>query len=49
VKRETFNRNKTSKLADVQRLVSEATDKATAEDCEKCVRHANRLQEEDFL
>jgi len=49
VKRELSDRNKTFKLADVQQLVSAATDKVTVEDCEKCVRQANRLQEEDFV
>jgi hypothetical protein len=49
VKREVADRNKTFKLADVERLMSDATDRVTVEDRQKCVRHAERLQEDDFV
>jgi hypothetical protein len=48
VKTKTADRNKTFKLVDVQQLVSDATDKVTVEDWERCVRHTDRLQEEDL-
>jgi hypothetical protein len=50
VKREVVDRNKTFKLADdAERLMSDAIDRVTVEDCQKCVRHAERLQEYDFV
>jgi hypothetical protein len=49
VKREVADRNKTFKLADVERRTSDAIDRVTVEDWQKCVRHAERLQEDDFV
>jgi hypothetical protein len=49
VKREVADRNKTFKLADVERLMSDVIDRVTVEDWKKCVRHAKRLQEDDFV
>jgi hypothetical protein len=49
VKREVADRNKTFKLADVEGLMSDAIDRVTAEDWQKCVRHAERLQEDDSV
>jgi hypothetical protein len=49
VKREVADRNKTFKLADVEQLMSDVIDSVTVEDWQKCVRHAERLQEDDFV
>jgi hypothetical protein len=49
VKREVADRNKTFKLADVERLMSDAIDRVTVEDWKRCVRHAERLRENDFV
>jgi hypothetical protein len=49
VNRKVADRNKTFKLADVERLMSDVTDRVTAEDWQKCVRHAERLQENYFV
>jgi transposase len=49
VKREVADRNKTFKLADVERLMSDAIDRVTVEDWQKCVRHAERLQHDYFV
>jgi hypothetical protein len=49
VKREVAKRNKTFKLADAERLMSDATDRVTVEDWQRCVRHAERLQEDDSV
>jgi hypothetical protein len=48
VKREFVDRNKTFKLAEVERLMSDAIDRVTVEDWQKCVRRAERSQEDDF-
>jgi hypothetical protein len=39
VKTDDADRNKTFKLANVQQIVNEVTDKVTVEDWEKFVRH----------
>jgi hypothetical protein len=49
VKREVSDRNKTFKLADVERLMSDAIDRVTVQDWQKCVRHAERLQDDYFV
>lgn len=48
VKKEVARKNRTFKLEDVERLTSEAIDHVTAEDWEKCVRHAENLQSDDW-
>jgi hypothetical protein len=48
VKREVAERNKTFKLSDVEHLTSQAIDNVTKTDWEKCVHHAESLQEEDW-
>lgn len=48
VKREVAEKNKTFKLCDVERLTSEAIDNVTSSDWEKCVHHAEKLQEDDW-
>jgi transposase len=47
MKREVADRNKTFKLADAEQLMSDAIYRVTVEDWQKCVRHAERLQEDD--
>jgi hypothetical protein len=49
VKREVADRYKTFKLADVEQLLSDVIDRVTVEDWQKCVRHAERLQGDDFV
>lgn len=48
VKRDIASKNKTFKIADVEQLANEALDNITVEDWANCVRHAEKLQEEDF-
>jgi hypothetical protein len=49
VKNEVADRNKTFKLADVGQLMSDVIDRVTVEDWQECVRHAERLQDDDFV
>jgi hypothetical protein len=49
VKTDDADRNKTLKLANVQKIVNEVTDKVTVEDWEKFVRHTERLHDDDFV
>lgn len=48
MKGEIAEKNNTFKISDVRRLLDEALDKATIDDWKKCVRHAEKLQEEDY-
>lgn len=48
VKRYVANKNTTFRLADIEQLAHEALDRITQEDWEKCVRHAEALQEADY-
>lgn len=48
VKREVAKKNTTFKISDVERLVHDELDKVTCEDWARCVRHVEKLQEEDF-
>ncbi|KAF0752785.1 Uncharacterized protein FWK35_00025817 [Aphis craccivora] len=47
VKRRVAKYNNTFKMVDIERLTHEALDVVTKEHREKCVRHAERLQELD--
>lgn len=49
IKKGVANRNKTFKLKDVEKLMNEEIDKVTQANWENCVRHAEKLQEEDFM
>jgi hypothetical protein len=49
VKREAAERNKTIKLADVRWPMSDEIDRATVEDWQKYVRHAEVLQDNYFV
>lgn len=48
VKREVAEQNKTFKIQDVRILLEEALERVTTEDWANCVRHCNKIQEEDF-
>ncbi|KAE9528685.1 hypothetical protein AGLY_012260 [Aphis glycines] len=48
VKGEVATKNTAFKLADVEKLVHETIDSVTTENWEKCVRHAEKLQDIDF-
>lgn len=48
VKKEVADKNKTFKIEDVERLTSEAIDNVTPADWDKCVRHAEKLQSDDW-
>lgn len=48
VKGEVATKNTTFKIADVEKLMHEAIDAVTTENWEKCVRHAEQLQNKDF-
>lgn len=48
IKTEVADRNNTFKLADVERLMNDAIDRVTVDDWKNCVKHAERLQDEDF-
>jgi hypothetical protein len=47
VKSQVAKNNHTFKMVDIERLTHEALDAVTKEDWEKCVRHAEQLQELD--
>ena len=49
VKRAVARRNNTFKIADVERLVNEELDNVTQEQWASCVKHAEQLQEDDFV
>lgn len=49
VKREVADKNKTFKMNNVRDLMTEALQNVTIEDWKKCVVHAERLQEEDYI
>jgi len=48
VKGEVATKNTTFKIADVEKLMHEAIDAVTTENWEKCVRHAEELQNKYF-
>lgn len=48
MKGEVASKNTTFKIADVERLMHEAIDAVTQSNWERCVRHAEKLQEEDY-
>lgn len=48
VKGEVASKNNTFKIDDVERLMHEAIDAVTQSNWERCVRHAEKLQEEDY-
>lgn len=48
VKRKVADNNKTFKIEDVERLTSEAIDSVTPADWEKCVKHCEKLQADDW-
>jgi len=48
VKGENVTKNTAFKLADVEKLMHETIDSVTTENWEKCVRHAEKLQDIDF-
>lgn len=48
VKGEVASKNTTFKIVDVERLMHEAIDAVTPSNWERCVRHAEKLQEEDY-
>ena len=48
VKGEVATKNTTFKIADVEKLMHEAIDAVTIGNWEKCVRHAEELQNKDF-
>ncbi|XP_022172555.1 uncharacterized protein LOC111035299 [Myzus persicae] len=47
VKNQVATKNKTCKMVDIEKLTHEALDSVTQHDWEKCVRHAEALQDED--
>lgn len=49
VKKEVANGNSSFRLSNVEQLLHEALDKVSVDNWRKCVQHAERLQEEDFL
>jgi transposase len=49
VKGEVAARNKTFKIKDVRKLLEEALCRVTVDNWKKCVEHAEKLQEEDFV
>lgn len=49
IKREVADKNSTFKIRDVRKLLEDAIKHVTIEDWQKCVAHAERLQEEDFV
>jgi len=48
VKRQVATKNTTFKIADVEKLMHEAIDSVTKEDWINCVRHTEKIQEEDY-
>jgi hypothetical protein len=48
VKREVAKKNKTFTMAEVERLTNEELARVTQEDWASCLRHTEKLQEEDF-
>jgi len=48
VKNEIAKKNNTFKMADIERLTHEALDSVTVQDWEKCVRHAEAIQSQDY-
>lgn len=49
VKSEIAHKNKTFKIKDVRKLLEEALLNVTVDDWKKCVKHAEELQEDDFV
>lgn len=49
IKGEVATKNNTFKINDVKKLLEEAIKKVTVDDWQKCVRHAENLQEADFI
>ena len=48
VKNEVAKKNNTFKMVDIERLTHEALDSVTVQDWEKCVRHAEAIQSQDY-
>ncbi|KAF0757600.1 Uncharacterized protein FWK35_00007094 [Aphis craccivora] len=48
VKHQVATKNTTFKIADVEKLMHEAIDSVTKEDWINCVRHTEKIQEEDY-
>ncbi|KAF0759632.1 DDE 3 domain-containing protein [Aphis craccivora] len=48
VKRQVATKNTTFKIADVEKLMHEAINSVTKEDWINCVRHTEKIQEEDY-
>ncbi|XP_050056261.1 uncharacterized protein LOC126549904 [Aphis gossypii] len=48
VKNEVAKKNNTFKMVDIERLTHEALDSVTVQDWEKCVRHAETIQSQDY-
>jgi len=48
VKSEVAKKNNTFKMVDVERLTNEALDSVSKSDWEKCVEHAEKIQDEDY-
>ncbi|KAL4119466.1 hypothetical protein QTP88_012273 [Uroleucon formosanum] len=48
VKNEVAKKNNTFKMVDVERLTNEALDSVSKSDWEKCVEHAEKIQDEDY-
>lgn len=48
VKGEVATKNKTFKMVDVEKIMNDAIDNVTIEDWQKCVRHAEALQNDDL-
>ncbi|XP_050063318.1 uncharacterized protein LOC126552652 [Aphis gossypii] len=48
VKNEVAKKNNTFKMVDIERLTHEALDSVTVQDWEKCVRHAETIQAQDY-
>ncbi|KAE9522747.1 hypothetical protein AGLY_016856 [Aphis glycines] len=47
-KRQVASKNTTFKIADVEKLMHEAIDSVKKENWENCVRHAEKIQDEDY-
>lgn len=48
VKNQVAKNNSTFEMVDIERLTHEALDSVTQDDWEKCVRHAEKLQDQDY-
>lgn len=49
VKGEVAKNNSTFKFNDVEKLLNDALDSVTVDNCKKCTNHCHKLQEEDFM